>query len=75
MDERLSSIKTLRRREHVRRRNVLRQPLPEAPGEMARSVTLFGSLARGDWDGFSERDLLLVAAAAGAQALRLSPEP
>lgn len=62
MDARLSTLETLRRREHGRRLSVLRQRLPDALGGMECSVYLFGSLARGDWDGFSDTDLLVVAA-------------
>jgi predicted nucleotidyltransferase len=62
MDQRLSTFETLRRREHGRRISVLRQRLPDALGGVECSVYLFGSLARGDWDGFSDTDLLVVAA-------------
>ncbi|MFN6338330.1 MAG: nucleotidyltransferase domain-containing protein [Cyanobacteriota bacterium] len=38
-------------------------PAPERhPGANRCGVWLFGSLARGDWDGFSDTDLLVVAA-------------
>ena len=34
---------------------------PEVLGPGECSVWLFGSLARGDWDGYSDTDLLVVA--------------
>jgi len=40
----------------LRRRSCLRDTL----GPSDCSVWLFGSLARGDWDGFSDIDLLVV---------------
>jgi predicted nucleotidyltransferase len=41
---------------------VLRQRLCDDLGPTQCSVWLFGSLARGDWDGFSGTSLLVVAA-------------
>ena len=41
---------------------VLRQRLSDTLGKNDCGVWLFGSLARGDWDGFSDTDLLVVAA-------------
>ena len=52
----------LRRRERQRRIAALRQRLRDTLGPNDCSVWLFGSLARGDWDGFSDIDLLVVAA-------------
>ena len=52
----------LRRRERERRIAALRQRLRDTLGTNDCSVWLFGSLARGDWDGFSDTDLLVVAA-------------
>ena len=52
----------LRRRERERRIAALRQHLRDTLGTNDCSVWLFGSLARGDWDGFSDTDLLVVAA-------------
>lgn len=48
MDARLSTLETLRRREHGRRLSVLRQRLPDALGGMECSDYLFGSLDRGE---------------------------
>jgi predicted nucleotidyltransferase len=52
----------LRRRERERRIAALHQRLRDTLGTNDCSVWLFGSLARGDWDGFSDTDLLVVAA-------------
>lgn len=57
-----SSFAQLRRRERERRIAALRQRLRDTLGPNDCSVWLFGSLARGDWDGFSDTDLLVVAA-------------
>ena len=57
-----STFARLRRREQERRISVLRQRLRDTLGSSGCSVWLFGSLARGDWDGFSDIDLLVVAA-------------
>lgn len=57
-----STFAILRRRERQRRMAVLRQHLRNTLGLTQCSVWLFGSLARGDWDGFSDTDLPVVAA-------------
>ncbi len=57
-----STFAPLRRRERERRIAALRQRLRPILGPNDCSVWLFGSLARGDWDGFSDTDLLVVAA-------------
>jgi predicted nucleotidyltransferase len=57
-----STFAPLRRRERQRRITALRQRLRDTLGPSDCSVWLFGSLARGDWDGFSDIDLLVVAA-------------
>jgi len=57
-----STFAPLRRRERQRRITTLRQRLRDTLGTNDCSVRLFGSLARGDWDGFSYTDLLVVAA-------------
>jgi predicted nucleotidyltransferase len=57
-----STFAPLRRRERQRRITALRQRLRDTLGQNDCSVWLFGSLARGDWDGFSDIDLLVVAA-------------
>ena len=54
-----STFAPLRRRERERRILALRQRLRHTLGENDCSVWLFGSLARGDWDGFSDTDLLV----------------
>ena len=56
-----STFAPLRRRERERRISALRQRLRHTLGTNDCSVWLFGSLARGDWDGFSDTDLLVVA--------------
>jgi len=57
-----STFAPLRRRERQRRIAALRQRLRDTLGTNDCSVWLFGSLARGDWDGLSDTDLLVVAA-------------
>jgi predicted nucleotidyltransferase len=57
----LSPFERLRQREHGRRLAELRQRLRQVLGPADCSVWLFGSLARGDWDGYSDTDLLVVA--------------
>ena len=65
-----STLAPLRRRERQRRIAALRQRQRDTLGPNACSVWLYscgeafgyGSLARGDWDGFSDTDLLVVAA-------------
>ena len=56
-----STFAQLRRRERDRRIKALSQRLKDTLGPCDCSVGLFGSLARGDWDGFSDTDLLVVA--------------
>ena len=56
-----STFAQLRRRERQRRIAALRLRLRQTLGASDCSVWLFGSLARGDWDGFSDTDLLVVA--------------
>jgi predicted nucleotidyltransferase len=56
-----SPFERLRQREHGRRLAELRQRLRQVLGPVDCSVWLFGSLARGDWDGYSDTDLLVVA--------------
>ena len=70
MTARESTFAPLRRREPQRRFAALRQRLRHTLGTNDCSVWLYscgeafgyGSLARGDWDGFSDTDLLVVAA-------------
>jgi uncharacterized protein len=62
----LSPFERLRQREHARRLAELRQRLQQVLGPADCSVWLFGSQARGDWDGYSDTDLLVVAADAAA---------
>ena len=70
MTARESTFAPLRRRERERRIAALRQRLRDTLGTNDRSIWLYscgeafgyGSLARGDWDGFSDTDLLVVAA-------------
>ena len=65
-----STFAPLRRRERQRRNSALCQRLHDTLGPNDCSVWLYscgeafgyGSLARGDWDGFSDTDLLVVAA-------------
>jgi predicted nucleotidyltransferase len=57
-----STFVPLRRRERERRIMALRQRLQDTLVPNDCSVWLFGSLARGDWDGFSDIDLLVVGA-------------
>ena len=65
-----STFAPMRRRERQRRIAELRKRLRDTLGPNDRSVWLYscgeafgyGSLARGDWDGFSDTDLLVVAA-------------
>ena len=57
-----STFAPLRRRDRQRRITTLRQRLHDTLGTNDCSVWLFGSLARGDWDGFSDTDLLVEAA-------------
>ncbi len=64
MTKRESTFERLRRLEWERRIAALRERLRHVLGSTDCSVWLFGSLARGDWDGFSDTDLLVVAASA-----------
>jgi predicted nucleotidyltransferase len=57
----LSPFERLRQLERERRLTLLRQQLHHALGGADCSIWLFGSLARGDWDGLSDTDLLVVA--------------
>lgn len=57
----LSPFERLRQRERERRLTRLREQLHQALGAADCTIWLFGSLARGDWDGFSDTDLLVVA--------------
>jgi hypothetical protein len=65
-----SAFAPLRRRERQRRNSALRQRLRDTLGPNVCSVWLYscgeacgyGSLARGDWNGCSDTDLLVVAA-------------
>jgi predicted nucleotidyltransferase len=57
----LSPFERLRQRERERRLTLLREQLHQALGAANCTIWLFGSLARGDWDGFSDTDLLVVA--------------
>lgn len=65
MTTRASTFEHLRRQEWERRIAALRERLRHTLGSTDCSVWLFGSLARGDWDGFSDTDLLVVAASSG----------
>jgi predicted nucleotidyltransferase len=68
MNARKSTFAPLRRRERERRIALLRQRLRDTLGTNDCSVWLYscgeafgyGSLARGDWDGYSDIDLLVV---------------
>ncbi|MFN5119181.1 MAG: nucleotidyltransferase domain-containing protein [Cyanobacteriota bacterium] len=61
MDLPLSPFERLRQSERESRLRQLREQLQLLLGPAECSVWLFGSLARGDWDGFSDTDLLMVA--------------
>jgi hypothetical protein len=50
----LSPFERLRQRERERRLTRLREQLHQALGAADCTIWLFGSLARGDWDGFSD---------------------
>ncbi|MFM7753615.1 MAG: nucleotidyltransferase domain-containing protein [Cyanobium sp.] len=64
----MTSFATLRAERHsrwleelrCRCRELLQQPMAE--GDWPDQIWLFGSRARGDWDGWSDTDLLVVAA-------------
>jgi len=71
----LSPLERLRQQRQERWLEGLQQQLAETLGEVPCRVWLFGSRARGDWDGFSDTDLLVEAESAelaerGADQLR-----
>ena len=71
----LSTFARLRQRRHQQWLAELQQRLDETLGDLPCRVWLFGSRARGDWDGFSDTDLLVEAdtpelAERGAEQLR-----
>ena len=58
----MSSFQALRERRHAQWLTQLKQQLRDVvnnQAEPAPQIYLFGSRARGDWDGFSDTDLLL----------------
>jgi predicted nucleotidyltransferase len=57
----LSTLERLRQQRHERWLNALQQQLAETLGDLPCRVWLFGSRARGDWDGVSDTDLLVEA--------------
>jgi predicted nucleotidyltransferase len=63
----LSPLQQLRQVRHGQWLDVLQRRLgaalaaPELPPAQAWAIYLFGSRARGDWDGYSDTDLLVVA--------------
>ena len=59
--DRLSPLERLRQRRHDRWLEALRHQLAEVLVAFPCRVWLFGSRARGDWDGLSDTDLLVVA--------------
>lgn len=67
MTDQLSPLERLRRSQHQRwladRREALAQVMAGGllPGAGGCVVYLFGSRARGNWDGYSDTDLLVVA--------------
>ncbi|MEI7666141.1 MAG: nucleotidyltransferase domain-containing protein [Synechococcaceae cyanobacterium ELA263] len=60
----LSPLERLRRRRQERWLEALQQRLAETLADVPCRVWLFGSRARGDWDGFSDTDLLVEAESA-----------
>lgn len=60
----LSPLERLRRRRHQRWLEALQQQLAEVLEAFPCRVWLFGSRARGDWDGVSDTDLLVEAESA-----------
>ena len=54
----LSTLERLRQQRHERWLNDLQQRLAETLGDLPCRVWLFGSRARGDWDGVSDTDRL-----------------
>ena len=59
--DRLSPLERLRQRRHDHWLDALRYQLAEVLVAFPCRVWLFGSRARGDWDGLSDTDLLVVA--------------
>lgn len=57
----LSPLERLRRRRQERWLGDLQQRLAQTLGDLPCRVWLFGSRARGDWDGASDTDLLVEA--------------
>jgi predicted nucleotidyltransferase len=57
----LSPLEQVRRRRQERWLEELQQRLAETLADLPCRVWLFGSRARGDWDGFSDTDLLVEA--------------
>ena len=57
----LSAFERLRLQRHQRWLETLQRRLAETLGEQPCRVWLFGSRARGDWDGVSDTDLLVEA--------------
>ena len=60
----MTSFQDLRRRRHAQWLTALKQRIRfivESQAKPPRQVYLFGSRARGDWDGLSDTDLLVVA--------------
>jgi predicted nucleotidyltransferase len=55
----LSTFERLRRRRHQRWLDQLQLRLAATLGDLPCRVWLFGSRVRGDWDGFSDTDLLV----------------
>jgi predicted nucleotidyltransferase len=60
----LSPLERLRRRRHERWLEALQHQLAETLAEVPCRVWLFGSRGRGDWDGYSDTDLLVEAESA-----------
>ena len=61
----MNSFQALRKRRHAQWLAQLKQQLRDvvnSQAEPAPQIDLFGSRTRGDWDGFSDTDLLVVAA-------------
>ena len=61
----MNSFQALRERRHAQWLTQLKQQLRDVVNNQAQpapQIYLFGSRARGDWDGFSDTDLLVVAA-------------
>ncbi|MCX5949042.1 MAG: nucleotidyltransferase domain-containing protein [Cyanobacteria bacterium] len=60
----LSPLERLRQQRQERWLEALQQQLAETLAEVPCRVWLFGSRARGDWDGYSDTDLLVEAESA-----------